>query len=197
VKFFQGLVVVVRVHRSVNDAGGDRTESNPVTYSIALASLPRQPAAHPFLHRGGQSGPIVSIATLAERFGLRRVRVNDRGQFAQPDASRHRHTDFADHLAGMPRNDGCSEDFIVPFPDVEFHKTIFLTVQNRAVHLLELAHVGVHFHSALAGVTFIETDVSDFRVGVSAPGHRESTCLLAAKEQRILNYDPGGKISGK
>src|SRR3989441_894821 len=144
----------------------------------------------------GQSGPIVSIAALAERFGLRRVRVNDRSQFAQPDASRHRHTDFADHLAGMARNDGCSEDFIVPFPDVEFHKTIFLTVQNRAVHLLELAHVGVHFHAALAGVTFIETDVSDFRVGVSAPGHRESTCLLAAKEQGILNYDPGGKIGG-
>src|SRR6266540_263008 len=86
-------------------------------------SLPRQPAAHPFLHRGGQSGPIVSIAALAERFGLRRVRVNDRSQFAQPDASRHRHTDFADHLAGMARNDGCSENFIVPFADVEFHKT--------------------------------------------------------------------------
>src|SRR5438132_3109681 len=122
--------------------------------------------------------------------------MNHRSQSAQADASRHRHTDFTDHLAGMACNDGCSEDFIVPFPDVEFHKTIFLTVQNRAVHLLELADVGVHFDAALAGVTFIETDVSDFRVGVSAPGHRESTCLLAAKEQRILNYDPGGKIGG-
>src|SRR5207245_5829210 len=28
------------------------------------------------------------------------------------------------------------------------------------------------------------------------PGHRESACLLAAKEQRILNYEPGGKIGG-
>src|SRR5882724_6598521 len=96
----------------------------------------------------------------------------------------------------MARNDGCSKVFIVPFPDVEFHKTIFLTVQNRAVHLLELADVGVHFNAALAGVTFMETDVSNFRVGVSAPGHRESTCLLAAKEQGILNYEPGGKIGG-
>src|SRR5216683_7869059 len=97
---------------------------------VASASLPRQPAAHPFLHRRGQSGPIVSIAALTERFGLRWVRMNHRSQFAQSDASRHRHTDFADHLAGMTRHDGCSEDFIVPFPDVEFHKTIFLTVQN-------------------------------------------------------------------
>src|SRR5437899_13080161 len=99
----------------------------------------------------------------------------------------------------MARNDGCSEDFIVPFPDVEFHKTILLTVQNRAVHFLELAQVGVHIHAALAGPAvagFIETDVSNVRVGVSARGHRQSTGLLSAKEQRSLNYDPGGHIGG-
>src|SRR6267154_3975036 len=163
---------------------------------VTSASLPRQPAAHPFLHLRSQPGPIVGIATLTNGFGLRWVGMNYRGQSAESEASRDRHTDFADHLSGMSRNDGCSEDFIVPFPDVEFHKTICLTVQNRAVHLLELAHVGVHFQAALVSVAFIETDVSDFRVGVSAPGHRESTCLLAAKEQGILNYDPGGKIGG-
>src|SRR2546422_250483 len=153
----------------------------PVTCSQLLsvyrgspsAPLPCQPAPHPFLNRRSQPGPIVGIATLTNGFGLRRVWVNYRGQSAQPEASRHGHTDFADHLAGMARNDGCSEDFIVPFPDVEFYKTIFLTVQNRAVHLLKLAHVGVHFHVALAGPAvagFIETDVSNLRVGVSAPG---------------------------
>src|SRR6267378_3594948 len=140
------LVINERAERQVINVSQKRiTFCGVHSCRVASASLPRQPAAHPFLHRGGQAGPIVSIAALAERFGLRRVRVNDRSQFAQPDASRHRHTDFADHLAGMARNDGCSEDFIVPFPDVDFHETIFLTVQNRAVHLPELPHVGVHF----------------------------------------------------
>src|SRR5439155_8453665 len=104
------------------------------------ASLPCQPATHPLLHGRGEPGPIVGIATLTNGFGLRRVGVNDRGQSAQTKASRHRHADFTDHFAGVTRNDGCSEDFIVPFPDVEFHKTIFLTVQNGAIHLLELPH---------------------------------------------------------
>src|SRR5258708_6206097 len=113
--------------------------------------------------------------------------MNHRSQFAQADSRCHRHTDFTDHLAGMARYDGCSE---------EFHKTIFLTVQNGAVHVLDLAQVSVQFYAALAGVAFIETDVSDFRIGVSAPGHGESACLLAAKEEGILNDEPGGKIGG-
>ena len=100
-------------------------------------SLPRQPAAHPFLHGGCQSGPIVSIAALAEGFGLRGVWVNDGSQFAQADARGHRHTDLADHLAGVARDDGCAEDFIATFPDVEFHETIFLAVQDRAVNVLK------------------------------------------------------------
>src|SRR5688500_16189342 len=110
---------------------------------VASASLPCQPTAHPLFNCRGESRPIVSIAALADRFGLRGVRVNDGSQFAQSDASRHRDTDFADHLAGVTRNDGCSQNFIAAFPDVDFHKTIFLTVQNRAVDLPELAHVGV------------------------------------------------------
>ena len=44
------------------------------------------------------------------------------------------------------------------------------------------------------GVTFVEANVRDFRVGVSAPGHREGAGFLAAKEQSVLNHDAGGKI---
>src|SRR6185369_1087345 len=161
-----------------------------------LASPPGQPAAHPFFYGGGQSGPIVSIAALSERLGLRRVRMNHGSQFTQADPGRHRNTDLADHFAGMSGNDGCSEDFVAPFSDVEFHKAILLAVQHRAVDVLELAHVGIHFQAARAGVAFIEPDVGDFRVGVSAPGHREGARFLAAKEQGVLNYEPGGKIGG-
>src|SRR5262245_54569189 len=94
----------------------------------ASPSLPSQPPAHPFLDGRTEPGPIVGIAALADRFGLRRVRVNDGSQFAQPHASRHRHADFADHLAGVTSNDGCSEDFIAAFPDLDFHEAIFFTV---------------------------------------------------------------------
>src|SRR5437879_3253183 len=87
------------------------------------APLPCQPAPDPFLHLWSQPGPIVGIATLTNGFGLRRVGVNDRGQFAQTEASRHRDTDFTDHLPGMTRYDGCAEDFIPAFPDMQFHKT--------------------------------------------------------------------------
>src|SRR6266850_4377616 len=85
---------------------------------VTSASLPRQPAAHPFLHLRSQPGAIVGIATLTNGFGLRWVGMNYRGQSAESEASLHRRTDFADHLAGMARHDSCSEDFIVPFPDV-------------------------------------------------------------------------------
>src|SRR5947199_1393706 len=95
---------------------------------VASASLPRQPAPHPFLHLRSQPGPIVGIATLANGFGLRRIGVNDRGQFAQTEASRHRHADFTDHFAGMARHDGGAEDFIAPLPDVVLYKTVFLSV---------------------------------------------------------------------
>src|SRR6058998_917580 len=88
------------------------------------APLPCQPAPHPFLHRRSQPGPIVGIAALTNSLGLRRVGVNDGGQSAQTEASCHRHADFADDLAGMARNDGCSEDFIPALSDMQFHKTV-------------------------------------------------------------------------
>src|SRR5882724_2466922 len=97
--------------------------------SSPLAPLPCQPAAHPFLNLRSQPGPIVGIAALTNGLGLRRVGVNDGGQSAQTEASCHRHADFTDHLAGMACYDGCSEDFIPAFSDMQFHKTIFLTVQ--------------------------------------------------------------------
>src|SRR6266496_1712564 len=109
--------------------------------SSPSAPLPCQPAPHPFLHLRSQPGPIVGIAALTNALGLRRVGVNDSGQSAQTEASRHRHADFTDHFAGVTSNNGCPEDFIPTFSDMQFHKTIFLTVQNRAVYLLKLAHV--------------------------------------------------------
>src|SRR5436309_10270464 len=96
----------------------------------------------------------------------------------------------------MPRDDGCSENLIVPFPCVDFHKTLFFAVQNRTIDILELAQVSVHFYAALVSVTFVKADVRDFRIGVSAPGHRERARPLAAEEQRILNYEARGKIGG-
>src|SRR5439155_23374059 len=116
--------------------------------------------------------------------------------FAQTHPSRHRHADFTNHLSGVTRHDGSAENFIAPLADVEFHETLFLTVQYSAVHLLELAHIGIDFQAAFAGVTLVEANVGNFRVGVSAPGHREGAGFLAAKEQGILNYDPGRKIGG-
>ena len=90
------------------------------------------------------------ITALAERFCLRRVRMNDRSQFAQTDPGRHGHTDFTNHLSGVARHDGRSKDFIASLLDMEFDETIFLAVQHRAVHVLELAHVSVDFQAAAA-----------------------------------------------
>src|SRR5258706_363977 len=98
------------------------------------APLPCQPASHPFLHRRSQPGPIVGIAALTNGFGLRRVGVNDGGQSAQTEASRHRHADFTDHLASVTSNDGCPEDFITAFSDMQFHETLFFAVQNSPIH---------------------------------------------------------------
>src|SRR6266498_6074301 len=121
--------------------------------------LPCQPAAHPFLHRRSQPSPIVGIAALTNGFGLRRVGVNDGGQSAQTQASRHRHADFTDHFAGVTSNNGCPEDFIPTFSDMQFHKTFSFAVQNSSIHILKLAHISVHFQAAFAGVTFVEANV--------------------------------------
>src|SRR6266568_7627962 len=102
------------------------------------APLPCQPAAHPFLNLRSQPGPIVGIAALTNGLGLRRVGVNDGGQSAQTEASCHRHADFTDHFAGVTSNDGCAEDFIPAFPDMQFHKTVFLALQKSAIHILKL-----------------------------------------------------------
>src|SRR6266568_1977261 len=105
----------------------------PVTWCQLLSigrgspstSLPRQPAPHPFLHRRSQPGPIVGIAALTNGLGLRRVGVNDGGQSAQTEARCHRHADFTDHFAGVTSNDGCAEDFIPAFSDMNFTKPSF------------------------------------------------------------------------
>src|SRR5690348_16899345 len=164
----------------------------PPTFERGAASsapLPGQPARHPLLYSGCQAGSVVRIATLAESFCLSRVRMNYRSEFAQTDASRHCHADFTNHLARMPRHYSRAQDFIMLFSDVKFHETLFLTVQNSAIHLFELTDVRVHFHAALTGLTFIEPDVGNFRVGIGAPGHRQGTGSLAAKEQGILNHE--------
>src|SRR5437667_3610288 len=96
--------------------------------------LPCQPAPHPFLNLRSQPGPIVGIAALTNGLGLRRVGVNDGGQSAQTEASRHRHADFTDHFPGVTSNDGCPEYFIPAFSDMQFHKTVLFAVHNSATH---------------------------------------------------------------
>src|ERR1041385_4821493 len=96
----------------------------------------------------------------------------------------------------MAGNDCCSDDFVSSLSGVDFYEAFFLTIQNSAVHFLEMAHVGIQFHPPLAGITFVEADMSDFRVSISAPGHGQGAGFLAAKEEGILNDEPGGKIGG-
>src|SRR5262245_43090276 len=141
----------------------------------ASASLPRQPPPHPLLDCWRQPGPIVGIATLTEGFRLRRVRMNDRSEFPQTDASRHRHTDFTDHLPSMARHDGRPEDCIAPLPDVHFHETLLLTIQDGAVHLLEIAHVGVHCHATLTPVMLVQPNGAHAGAGGGTTGHADAT----------------------
>src|SRR4030095_6894048 len=90
------------------------TRSQTSSHCSASASLPRQPPPHPLLDCWSKPGPIVGIATLTEGFRLRRVRMKDGSEFPQTDASRHRHTDFTDHLPSMARHDGRPADCIRP-----------------------------------------------------------------------------------
>src|SRR4029450_1312760 len=114
--------------------------------------------------------------------------MNHGSAFPQTDPSRHRHTDFTDHLPSMARHDGRPEDVIAPLPDMELYETLLLTIQDGAVHLLETAPVGVHFQATRTRVMFVEPNVGNFGIGVCTPGHREGTQFLATEEQGVLNH---------
>src|SRR5262249_49806646 len=94
------------------------------------------------------------------------------------------------------RHNGRAEYFVSPFPDVDLDKTLLLTVQDSAIHLLEVAHVSIDGYAMLAGFVFREANVRNFWIGVGAPGHVQRAHLLPTEEQRILNYNAGGKIRG-
>src|ERR671918_1656141 len=83
--------------------------SSPFTPHF-LSAPPFQPFTENLLDRRRELRTHVGIADLAQRFRLSRVRMNDRRQYADALLRADRQSQFADHFAGMPRNDRAAED---------------------------------------------------------------------------------------
>src|SRR5271167_2586257 len=78
---------------------------------------PGEQALEEALDRRRKAGAVVDVAELAQRFGLRRVRMDGGGEAAEADAVVHRQHGLADHLAGVTGDDGEADQLVGALAD--------------------------------------------------------------------------------
>ena len=125
--------------------------------------------------------------------------MNCAGQCLQTLAGLHQHGELADHLPRVGRDDSGAQNLVGTLPDVNPGKPFVLTVQNRAVHFLQLVREGFHLPALGLGVGFVEADMGDLRLGIGAPGDQQGIRAgigeaERVRKQRVLDYDLGHGI---
>src|ERR1043166_3061913 len=77
---------------------------------------------------------------------------------------------------------------------MNLHKAFGIAVGDRTIHFLERLNVSVERDAALLRFVFVKADVRNFRLGVSAPRHRERAQFFSAEKERVLDDDARRKI---
>ena len=122
--------------------------------------------------------------------------MNDASQRAQAHPCDDRQGDFADHLARVTGDDRRAENPVRSLLDVDLHEAHLLVVGDRTIDVVHRDGEGLHRNVPLARLPHIEADVSDLRVGISAPGNRQRAQPLATGEERVLNRDARRGVGG-
>ena len=130
----------------------------------------------------------LGVAALANGLGCRRIRVNYIGQLAKPHLAVHRHSDFADHIAGMAADDRRTQDLVFAFFDMNLNKSFGLPVDDGTVDVIELPGKCFKFNVLFLQILLIQSHMRHFRFRVGRPRNDQIGKLVTTKEKRISNY---------
>src|SRR3990172_4610723 len=91
------------------------------------------------------------------------------GDKFESEIANHGESDFADHVACMRCHNSCADNLIRACFGMDFYKPFILSVNYSPVHISELAYKGVNFYAFGFRIPFIDANMGNFRVCVSAP----------------------------
>ncbi len=121
--------------------------------------------------------------------------MNHAGDPPQSNPGSDRERQLRDDFAGVGRDDCCAHDLVGARAHVDFGHACGLAVQHRAIHRAHLLRERPYRDAARGGLGFAEPDVSDFRVGINAPGNCEAACAVASEKQRVADHDSGVRVA--
>src|SRR2546428_7422433 len=159
-----------------------------------LSSSPGQPARGESLCKGSQATAIVSVGGAFNCLHLCGIRMDDTADGRQADVCHHGQRNFADHIAGMARDDGGAKDLVRPFLYLDFYKSSLLAVRNGSIDVGHRYEKGPYRDPFFTGFSLVQPHMRNFRVGVGAPRDYKRADFLASEEQSILHHDARGSL---
>jgi hypothetical protein len=170
--------------RSLGDVGTKENE-NPV--SLALQTLPMKPHAQQSAAHWRQTTLVIIIGGHSDGFGLGRIRSHHLGQLSQAYPRSHRQRYLIDHLTGMPSDDCGAKYLVATITDVDFHETTFLTVDDRAINVMQRDSKRLDPNVAFPRLFDIEANVGNLWVSVGAPRNPLGAHSFSTGEESIAN----------
>src|SRR5262245_17280703 len=168
----------LKTYLAERSAGAPSSTSVTVAQTVQFAlrfsvlfSAPRKPLPEDFSQSGRESGAVVGVADLSQRFGLCRVRMDGVRQCAHFQSVRDRQRQFADHLAGVARDNRSAEDFSRPAVVMDSRESVFFSIENRPVNVFKALRDRRHVEAGRARLILVKTCMRDFRIGINHPGH--------------------------
>ena len=108
--------------------------------------------------------------------------MNCRRQHADILFRGYRQRQLANHLTGMARHDRAAENFACLLVVMNSPKACGFTVKYGAIDFTQRLRNCRHVEACSTRVFFMETDVSDFRVGIRAPRNHQIGHFAPRKE---------------
>ena len=112
----------------------------------------------------------------------------------QPEAVRHRKRDLRDHVTGVARHDGRTDNLIFPLPHVDFYEPLVLAFEDGSVDFLELLDECVDLDTFLLRILLVQPHVCYLRGRISTPRNRQRAGFGASLEESVLDDDPRHEV---
>ena len=93
-----------------------------------------------------------------------------------------------DHLTSMAGDHRRAQNLIGTLFHMYLYEALVFPIGNRAVDIMH-EHGESLYRNGFSALPNIQADMSNFRIGIGAPGYRQSAQSLAAPKERVLNHD--------